>query len=105
MRHTSHCFRSTRRQYHDQIAKTLETGSGNPAEARPEILAYHYTEAMKTEKAIHYWLEAGKRAAETSSTWKPPHTWRRASSSFAPCHPARNGMSGNSSCRSVTSAR
>ena len=60
-------LRSTRRQYHDQIAKTLETGSGNPAEARPEILAYHYTEALKTEKAIHYWLEAGKRAAETSS--------------------------------------
>jgi class 3 adenylate cyclase len=60
-------LRSTRRQYHDQIAKTLETGSGNPAEARPEILAYHYTEAAKAEKAIHYWLEAGKRASETSS--------------------------------------
>ncbi len=60
-------LRSTRRQYHDQIAKTLETGSGIPGEARPEVLAYHYSTAGKTEKAMHYWLEAGKRAAEMSS--------------------------------------
>ena len=37
------------------------------AEAQPEIVAHHFTEAGIVERAIEYWLKAGQRATRLSS--------------------------------------
>src|SRR5262249_25005063 len=34
---------------------------------RAEELAHHYTEAGLTEKAVHYWQQAGQKASERSA--------------------------------------
>ncbi len=59
-------LKSARQQYHQRIAAALERRLAT-GEARPEILAHHYTEAGFTERAIPYWLQAGKRAGERSA--------------------------------------
>jgi predicted ATPase len=60
-------LKSTRQQYHRQIALVLETQFPETAEAQPELLAHHCTEAGLTEQAVHYWHRAGQRAAERSA--------------------------------------
>ncbi len=56
-------LRSRRQQYHQQIAKVLQSGGG----FQPELVAHHYTEAGLPEKAIDYWHRAGQRALERSA--------------------------------------
>jgi predicted ATPase/predicted transcriptional regulator len=60
-------LKRTRQQYHQRIAQALEKVFPNTAEAQPELLAHHYTEAGLTEKAVHYWYTAGQRASERSA--------------------------------------
>jgi len=60
-------LKSTRQQYHQRIAQVLETQFPEIAEAQPELLAHHSTEAGLTEKAVHYWYHAGQRASERSA--------------------------------------
>jgi len=60
-------LKSTRQQYHQRIAEVLETQFPETAEAQPELLAHHYTEAGRTEKAVHYWHQAAQRAVERSA--------------------------------------
>ncbi len=55
-------LRSTRQQYHQQIARVLEERFPMIAEAQPELLAQHYTQAGLAERAIPYWEVAGQRA-------------------------------------------
>lgn len=57
-------LRSTRQQYHQRIAHTLEDQFPETAENQPELLAYHYTEACLPEPAITYWYQAGQRLVE-----------------------------------------
>ena len=57
-------LRSTRQQYHQRIALTLEEQFPQAAESEPELVAYHYTEAGLASEAVPYWHRAGKRAAE-----------------------------------------
>jgi predicted ATPase len=57
-------LRSTRQQYHQRIARTLEDQFPETAENQPELLAYHYTEAGLTEPAVTYWHQAGQRLVE-----------------------------------------
>jgi predicted ATPase len=45
----------------------LEEQFPETAEAQPELLAHHYTEAGLTEKAMHYWYTAGQKASERSA--------------------------------------
>jgi predicted ATPase len=45
----------------------LEIQFPETAEAEPELLAHHYTEARLIEKAVHYWYQAGQRASERSA--------------------------------------
>jgi class 3 adenylate cyclase/tetratricopeptide (TPR) repeat protein len=59
-------LKSTRQQYHQRIAAALERRPGT-GEARPELLAHHYTEAGLAGRAVPYWLKAGRRAAERSA--------------------------------------
>ena len=60
-------LKSTRQQYHQRIAEVLEIQFPETAEAQPELLAHHYTEAGLTEKAVHYWHQAAQRAVERSA--------------------------------------
>ena len=60
-------LKSTRQHYHQRIAHVLEEQFHETAEAQPELLAQHYTEAGLTEQAVHYWYRAGQRASERSA--------------------------------------
>ena len=60
-------LRSTRQQYHQQIAEVLVARFADLVETQPEILAHHYTEAGLNEQAIPYWQRAGERAASRSA--------------------------------------
>jgi predicted ATPase len=60
-------LRSTRRQYHQQIAQVLEERFPETCEEQPELLAHHYTEAGCTAQAISYWQRAGQCASERSA--------------------------------------
>jgi predicted ATPase len=60
-------LKSTRQHYHQRIALVLEAQFPETAEAQPELLAHHFTEAGLTEKAVGYWHKAGQRASERSA--------------------------------------
>jgi predicted ATPase len=55
-------LRSTRQQHHQRIAQVLETRFPDTVKTQPELLAYHYTEAGLSAKAVGYWQRAGQRA-------------------------------------------
>jgi class 3 adenylate cyclase/tetratricopeptide (TPR) repeat protein len=57
----------TRRDYHGRIADALEREFPDLAEAQPEVVAGHFAEAGQPEKAVDYWLKAGRRATRMSS--------------------------------------
>lgn len=59
-------LRSERVRCHGQIAEALESGMGS-GEVPPELVAHHFTEAGRSEPAISYWLEAGRRAVGRSA--------------------------------------
>jgi class 3 adenylate cyclase/predicted ATPase len=60
-------LKSTRQQYHQGIAQTLEKQFPQSGETEPELLAHHYTKAGLAERAISYWQRAGQRASERSA--------------------------------------
>ena len=60
-------LRSTRQQYHQQIAQVLAERFPETAEAQPELLAHHYTEAGLSKLAIAYWQRAAERAVVRSA--------------------------------------
>jgi class 3 adenylate cyclase/predicted ATPase len=60
-------LRSTRQQYHRQIAQVLEERFPETCEAQPELLARHYTEAGLHASAVVYLQRAGQRAIERSA--------------------------------------
>ncbi len=60
-------LKSTRQQYHTQIAQVLEKRFPEAIETQPELLAHHYTEAGLVAQAIPYWQQAGQRAAQRSA--------------------------------------
>jgi class 3 adenylate cyclase/predicted ATPase len=56
-----------RQVLHARIVEVLETRFPDTAEASPEILAHHCTEARLMDRALHYWLAAGQRASQRSA--------------------------------------
>ena len=60
-------LKSTRQKYHETIARVLEEDFTKTAEAHPELLGHHFTEAGLTEKAIPYWQMAGEMAIRRSA--------------------------------------
>ena len=60
-------LKSRRAVLHATIADTLEHKFAQTAEAEPEILAHHLTEAGQLKRAVGYWLQAGRRAAVRSA--------------------------------------
>jgi len=59
--------KSRRAHLHAVIANALEQQFPEIAQTQPETLAHHLTEAGLIEKAIAYWLQAGKNAAQRSA--------------------------------------
>jgi predicted ATPase len=55
-------LRSRRQQLHGRIAATMERQFPEIGEAQPEILARHCAEAELLERAVDYWLKAGRQA-------------------------------------------
>jgi tetratricopeptide (TPR) repeat protein len=55
-------LRSRRLQLHAHIAATLEDRFPEIVAAQPALLAHHCEEGALTEKAIDYWLAAGRQA-------------------------------------------
>jgi class 3 adenylate cyclase len=60
-------LRSRRRQYHGKIAEVLQKRFSSTADAQPEVLATHCTEAGLIEQAVPLWQQAGQRALERSA--------------------------------------
>ena len=60
-------LKSTRQQYHRQIAQVLAERFPETVETQPELVAHHYTEAGLIEQALPYWQQAGERASQRSA--------------------------------------
>jgi predicted ATPase len=60
-------LKSTRQHYHQRIAQVFEEHFPETAEAEPELLAHHCTEAGLTAQAVHYCYTAAQRAVERSA--------------------------------------
>jgi class 3 adenylate cyclase/predicted ATPase len=58
-------LKNRRQQLHARVAEVLETLASEAVE--PELIAYHYAEAGRTEQAVDYWLKAGQRAMQRSA--------------------------------------
>jgi tetratricopeptide (TPR) repeat protein len=60
-------LRKRRRTLHARIASAIETRFAQTLDAQPELVAHHFSEAGLPEKAIGYWLQAGRLAAARSA--------------------------------------
>jgi predicted ATPase len=60
-------LKSTRQQYHQQIAQVLTAHFPETVEIQPELLAHHYTEAGLLTQAVDAWQQAGLRADTRSA--------------------------------------
>jgi len=60
-------LRTTRLQYHRQIAQALTEHFPATVETAPELLAHHYTQASMMAEAVPCWLRAGQRALHASA--------------------------------------
>jgi tetratricopeptide (TPR) repeat protein len=71
-------LRGRRQQLHAHIAATLEGWFLEIVAAQPALLAHHCTEAGLTDKAIEYWLAAGRQAWGRSAAAEAVALLRRA---------------------------
>jgi predicted ATPase len=60
-------LRTTRQQYHRQIATLLETTFAKTVEHQPELLGHRFTAAGLYEPAVQYWRQAGEQALRRSA--------------------------------------
>jgi hypothetical protein len=60
-------LREMRKELHSRIGTKLEEVFPDAAERQPDLLAYHFAEAGLSEKAIEYWLKAGKQSLGRAS--------------------------------------
>jgi predicted ATPase len=60
-------LKSSRQQFHARIGDAMEERFPHIVETQPELLAYHFTEALQAKKAIKYWEKAGRRSLERSA--------------------------------------
>jgi predicted ATPase len=60
-------LRQSRRALHARIANTIESQFADIANAQPDLLARHYTEAGLIDKAAVLWGKAGLRSLERSA--------------------------------------
>jgi class 3 adenylate cyclase/predicted ATPase len=61
-------LKSKRQHLHARIVQVLEKHFAGVAEAQPELLAHHCTQAGFVEQAVDYWYKAGRQAMARSAT-------------------------------------
>ncbi|MBI4518977.1 MAG: AAA family ATPase [Deltaproteobacteria bacterium] len=85
-------LKSHRRVIHGRVAKALSENFPAIAEAQPELLAHHYTEAHEAEPAAAAWQRAGDRALARSAASEATSHLRRGLAVLAtlPENPARH---------------
>ena len=71
-------LKADRRALHAAVALTLTTRFADLAEARPEVLARHWTEAGEVDKAITAWTRAGEAAETRHAFVEAEEDYRRA---------------------------
>ena len=84
-------LKSTRQQYHQQMAQLLEAGFPRPS--RPSRNCWRTTTPRRGyAQAVRYWQRAGQRACSAPPMWKPsvtsPRGWK--SSRILPDTPERH---------------
>ena len=60
-------LREPRRALHARIAEALRDRFTTIADAEPEVVAHHFTQAGLAEAGIEWWSKAGERALRTSA--------------------------------------
>jgi tetratricopeptide (TPR) repeat protein len=65
-----------RELYHRQIAETLQAMPPSPS--KPSILAHHFERGGENEKALAYWMQAGKHALDTYAYQQSARHYERA---------------------------
>lgn len=60
-------LKSRRQELHRMVANAYLEKDPDIAEFQPETIAYHFTEAGLNERAIPFWLQAGRKALERSA--------------------------------------
>jgi class 3 adenylate cyclase/tetratricopeptide (TPR) repeat protein len=60
-------LKSRRLILHRRVGETLRDQFAGTAEAEPELIAHHFTQAGMTEAAIEWWGKAGQRSVEHSA--------------------------------------
>jgi class 3 adenylate cyclase/tetratricopeptide (TPR) repeat protein len=60
-------LRTRRREIHRHIGSVISQRSPDIAQAQPEILAHHYTEAGLAAEAVPYWVRAGEDMSRRSA--------------------------------------
>ena len=60
-------LKSRRQVLHRRVAEALLDKLAATAEAEPELLAHHFTQAGRIESAIEWWNKAGQRSLERSA--------------------------------------
>ena len=60
-------LREPRRALHACIAQVLRDRFTTIADAEPEVVAHHFTQAALAEAGIEWWRKAGERALRTSA--------------------------------------
>jgi tetratricopeptide (TPR) repeat protein len=71
-------LKSRRRGLHRRVAQTITEKFPAMAEARPEVLARHWTEAGETESAITEWSRAAKAARARNAFSEARESYRQA---------------------------
>ena len=80
-------LRDRRRELHARIATAIEERFPEAAEATPELIAHHFTEAGLADRAVRRWLTAGQRAAGRSADWEAVRHLRRGLEALATLPP------------------
>lgn len=60
-------LKRVRQQCHERIATAIEQHFPELQQTQPELLAHHYADAGRPEKAIGYWRSAGRQAVARSA--------------------------------------
>ena len=60
-------LRSTRSEHHDRVARVLLDRFAETTAGRPEIVAYHLTQAGRSSESIPHWVAAGQAAMGRSA--------------------------------------
>jgi class 3 adenylate cyclase/tetratricopeptide (TPR) repeat protein len=71
-------LRSTRQRYHGRIAAALRGRFAEGTATRPDLIAYHLTNAGEDEEAVAFWEAAGQQALARSAVHEAADHFQRA---------------------------